>query len=298
MARLSASFALFLAFIGSTASAAPPCECRGEWLVSETEHFAVWSRLSRERTIATAEICERLRTELCTVWCDPAHAPQWRSKCVVTLHADAAAYAAAIGSPGDRSRGCTTLEVGAKGVTFRRADLRCDSAGWEKSALPHELTHVVLADRLGGRPLPLWADEALAVFAEPEATRQKRDDALVAAVRHRAVYSAGALLCLCDPPPAAMREGFYGQSALIAALLIERGTPAEFLAFLEDAERSGYDAALRRSYGLDGVAGLERLWEAKKRAAAPGFLVEATGRAALAARASREALAVAQKTSG
>lgn len=114
MARL---FALLLAFAGSTVSAAPPCECRGAWLVCETEHFAVWSRLSREQTVATAETCERLRTELCSVWSDGAQPSAWSSKCVVTLHADATAYAAAIGRPGDRSRGCTTLEVGAKGVT-------------------------------------------------------------------------------------------------------------------------------------------------------------------------------------
>lgn len=297
MACPSALLSLFLALCVSTAWAAPPCECRGDWLVSETEHFAVWSRLSREQTIATAASCERLRAELYGVWFDPSQSSEWRSKCVVTLHAAPADYAAAIGRPGDRSRGCTTLEVGTKGVFFRRVDLRCDSAGWEKSALPHELTHVVLADRLGGRPLPLWADEGLAVLSETEATRQKRDDALVAAVHRGAVYSAGALVCLCDSPPSTMREGFYGQSALIASILIERRTPAEFLAFLEDAERSGYDAALRRSYGLDGIAGLERLWESKKRTTAPGFLVKATGRAASAARVSRETLAVAQKSS-
>jgi len=278
------------------ARAADRCECRGDWLVAETEHFAVWSRLPREATLAAADSCETLRAALCEIWCDEAHRPAWRSKCVVALHADSAAYAAAIGNPGNRSVGCTTLKVGAAGVTFRRIDLRCDASNWSRSALPHELTHVVLADRLGGRPLPLWADEGLAVLSEPETTRRRRDDALLAAVRRGATFPIATLLRLDGEPAAPLRDAFYGQSALIAATLIDRGTPAEFLTFLEESQRHGDDAALRTCYGLDGAAELHRIWEMQKHAATPGFLVEATGRAASVAKVSQPDTALAKQS--
>ncbi len=140
------------------------------WVVCETAHFAVWASISTDEAKTTARLCETLHRELQSVWFERLPSA-WPSKCVVVLHAHAADFAAAISQPGTRAVGCTTLQVDRGAVKFRRIDLRCDRPNWRSSALPHELTHAVLADRLNGRPLPLWADEGLAVLAEPETTR-------------------------------------------------------------------------------------------------------------------------------
>jgi hypothetical protein len=262
------------------------------WWICKTTHFEVWGTVSRDETVAAAATCEQLRAELCAVWYDGAAPPRWPSRCVVALHADPAAYAAAVSQPGTRTVGCTTLQVDHGRITFRRIDLRCDRPNWHHSTLPHELTHAVLADRLGGRPLPLWADEGLAVLSEPDATRRQRDGALIAAISRGAVPSVRQLVRLQSQPSATYRDGFYGQSAMLVSLLIERDSPAAFLAFLERGETVGVEAALRECYGIDGVAGLEQLWEAQKKAATPGSLIELTGRAAIAARMSAEQLPV------
>jgi hypothetical protein len=38
--------------------------------------------------------------------------------------------------------------------------------------LPHEITHVVLADRFNTKPMPRWADEGMAVLTEPVEKKQ------------------------------------------------------------------------------------------------------------------------------
>ena len=35
------------------------------------------------------------------------------------------------------------------------------------TALPHELTHLILADRFSPRQVPRWSDEGMAVLADP-----------------------------------------------------------------------------------------------------------------------------------
>ena len=53
---------------------------------------------------------------------------------------------------------------------------------------------------------------------------------------------------------------FYGQSASLVRFLIKFRTPADFSAFLKHAASYGYDAALRSTYGINGIADLERRW--------------------------------------
>ena len=54
---------------------------------------------------------------------------------------------------------------------------------------------------------------------------------------------------------------FYGQSASLTTFLIERDSPERFVEFIEKATMLGYDAALQKCYGIDGVAELDRQWQ-------------------------------------
>jgi hypothetical protein len=285
MTRLTAVFTvLCFGFVAPWASAGTePVSFRQVqgWSVCETEYFAVWGSVGNGQTEKTAKLCETLRDGLSRIWFEASTPPRWPSKCVIVLHAEAEAFANAVAQPGTRAVGCTTLQIDRGHVTFRRIDLRCDRPNWQSSALPHELTHAVLADRLAGEPLPLWADEGLAVLSEAEVTRQSRDEALLKVVRDGRSLPVSQLLRLQSQPPAEQREAFYGQSALLVSQLIDRKSPAAFLAFLEKAHAVGEEQALRQCYGIDGVNGLAELWREYETTAAPGRLVELTQRAAV-----------------
>lgn len=257
---------------------------RDGWTICETPRFAVWSRGSAAETRDTSRICEELHGALSDVWLREDERRAWSSRAVVVVHRDATGYQQAMGLPGDRSVGCTTLQVGDAGVTFRRIDLRADAAAWQTSALAHEMTHLILADRFGQRSLPLWADEGLAMLSEPDATRLRRQETLANALRAGGALPLRDLLGRHDPPAARVRDVFYSESAAVTALLVDRATPATFLTFLDAAGTQGYDVALQNVYAIDGVSGLERLWDENSKAAALGALDEATGRAALAVR--------------
>ena len=48
-----------------------------------------------------------------------------------------------------------------------RTNLRADHPQVLTAILPHEVTHVVLADLFTTQQIPRWADEGMAVLAEP-----------------------------------------------------------------------------------------------------------------------------------
>ncbi len=51
--------------------------------------------------------------------------------------------------------------------------------------LPHEVTHVVLADLFTTQQIPRWADEGIAVLAEPNAEQEIRAAELQEPLRDR-----------------------------------------------------------------------------------------------------------------
>lgn len=58
---------------------------------------------------------------------------------------------------------------------------------------------------------------------------------------------------------------YYAQSVSLTRFLVESGTPAQMIQFLQDSQRDGYETALRRSYKIDGYADLQRRWVAYAR---------------------------------
>lgn len=264
----------------------------GPWTIAETKHFEVWCHLGPLEAARLCKHCEALRANLGKVWLEGVAPPEWNARCSVVLSQNIAAYGQAVGSPGNSSVGCTTLQVRHGKVTFRRIDLRADAPSWRTSALAHEMTHVVLADRFAGKPLPLWADEGLSVLSEPESTRLKRGAALNMACRDGRTCSLTALLAQTDMPEPRLRDSFYSQSALLVALLIDQATPARFLEFLERSQRVGIDAALRDIYRIDGRTALAVLWRRQMQAASRGALTELTERAALAVHVNASSLPV------
>lgn len=178
---------------------------------------------------------------------------------MVIVHRSAAAYERAVGAK-VASAGASTLYVGADGILGRRIDLRGDTYEAALAALPHEITHVVLADVFGDRPLPAWADEGMATLADAPAKRAGHAAELRAALAEGRCFRVMELLAMEDYPPPRRMGVFYAQSMSLVQFLAELGGHESVPRFVVAAHQVGYDAALRSTYGLNGVRDLEQRW--------------------------------------
>ena len=87
-------------------------------------------------------------------------------RCDIYLYPDARIFAQVTGQPAD-SPGFSTMGLSSGRVVARRINLRADHAGLVEAVVPHEVAHVVLADLFPTQQIPRWADEGMAVLAEP-----------------------------------------------------------------------------------------------------------------------------------
>lgn len=224
----------------------------------QTESFCVQA-CDRDCAVQLAEQCEKWKHRLSHQWLGPIACRRWEAKCVVVVHPSAAAYERAVGV-GVLTAGASTLHVGADGVLSRRIDLRGDRYRAALAALPHEITHIVLADLFVDRPPPAWADEGMATLADAPAKRAGHAADLRAALAEGRCFRLVELLAMEDYPPAHRMTVFYAQSTSLVAFLAELGGHASIPRFLLAAREQGYDAALRSTYGLHGVRDLEQRW--------------------------------------
>jgi hypothetical protein len=139
------------------------------------------------------------------------------------------------------------------------------------AAVPHEMTHVILADLLDGRQPPRWADEGMAILADSREKQLLHERDLSRGIARGHAFRIPELVTVQVYPEASRIPAFYGQSASLTALLAQRDDPARFVEFLRRALDSGYDQALRDVYHLDNVAHLERLWHEQRLAWHRGF---------------------------
>ena len=161
---------------------------------------------------------------------------------------------------GERTVASAWVETEAGRVVTRQIDVRGDRADWLDGALAHELVHVLAADRFVNAPMPRWADEGLALLADPHRKQTLHDADFRRASALRRQFRLAELLALDNYPSPERMTTFYGQSASVVRFLAARGKPTEFVDFVEHALEHGYDAALRKIYDLDGVAELEIEW--------------------------------------
>lgn len=251
------------------AADAPKCVCSDEcsvacrravgWFIADSPNFQVCSRVGEAEATLTAQRCESLRTDLIAAW-NPA-APRWSPRCQIVLHADRRCYARGVGAGGDATLGSSLVKPETGPITQRRIDLRTDGENFLTAVLPHELCHVVLADRFRRGPPPLWFDEGVALLYDPPAKRQLHRRDLHEGLRRGIAFPPAELMSL-QTYPAPDRWGvFYGQCAAIVDALRERGPADQLLAFVERVPASGLDRALREIYAIDGAPRFDRLWQ-------------------------------------
>ncbi len=127
--------------------------------------------------------------------------------------------------------------------------------------MPHELTHVILADCFLGRLVPRWIDEGVALLADPTEKQLRHKAEMEQAVADRSAFRVIELLTLEDYPAGNRWGAFYGQSLSLVEYLTKQRSTNDFIHFVQLSFDKGYDASLREVYGLADVAALERSWK-------------------------------------
>jgi hypothetical protein len=276
-----------------------PATLPAAWHHVETPNFRVWAD-QPELAARVAAACEEQRSDLRLYWGDvetkassssPAAKVQtqsaaqnvlraaqnvlperWATRCEVIVHPTQAQYVAAVGPGGEQSFGASYWRLDQGRIAHRRIDLRSDQRDPCVAALPHELTHLVIADRFPTQPIPRWLDEGIALLADPLNKQRGHEHDWLAAQQASTAFRLVELLDQQKYPAAERVQTFYGQSAAMVRDLLRRRSPAELLRFIETAQQRGYDAALRQHYGFENLSRWEE--ELLQQKSSPGVSPE------------------------
>ena len=121
---------------------------------------------------------------------------------------------------------------------------RSSPARWT-AILPHEVTHVVVADLFTVQQIPRWADEGIAVLAEPRREQNLRAADLRESLSSGQVFDLRQLMSI-DTPEAKDWSLYYAQSVSLTRFLVEQGTPEQLIQFVREVGSQGNRAGPAR----------------------------------------------------
>lgn len=230
------------------------------WLVVETEHFRVFHKQDQEFAERVAQIAETTRLAMFRKWFG-IDGITWDPICELILHPDVGSYSQMTGAPRN-TPGHSRMEVdnATKRIIARRMDLRCDIPNMTQTVLPHEATHVVLAGMFGPFDLPRWADEGIAVLAEPNEKIEQHRRNLHKHYQDGLLFGLKELMKMENYPEPRRIGAFYAQSVVLVEFLTQQRGPKVLAEFVKDGLRHGYETSLQRHYGMT-FPQLETLWQ-------------------------------------
>ena len=217
--------------------ASAPMAVGGEPQVRETTNFRIFSADGRLAERA-AEAAEAVREAQAARWGSPAVQRTWAPRCEIHLYPDGKAFAAATDQP-ETSPGFSTLESDGKRITVRKVHLRADQPQLLTAVLPHEVTHVVVADLFPVQAIPRWADEGIAVLAEPETEQSLRARELRESLSSGRLFDLRQLMSI-EAPKDKDWSLYYAQSVSLTRFLVEQGTPEKLIQFVHASAPQGY----------------------------------------------------------
>jgi hypothetical protein len=228
------------------------------WEAIETANFRVKYRTSKATADEAGRVAETARGDIFKKWSGPPGS-NWSPKCEIVLHPTADAFAAAT-KLAAAATGRAEVQLSDGSATSRRIDLRADDETLIETALPRELTHIILADLYPSKPPPAWAALAMGVLS----TNPDEVDRYLKTARRCA--RDGELLPVdkvleAKEVPAKSVTGFHVESVALVDYLVRWKGEKAFTAFVRDAMRYGTDTALKRQYGLAGARALEDGWK-------------------------------------
>lgn len=198
-----------------------------------------------EKVALTAERC---REELALEWLGYT-LPNWFKPCHVRVK---------VGQFG--AGGATTFSFGGGEVFGWDMTVQGSLERILDSVIPHEVSHTIFACHFR-RPLPRWADEGAATIAEEESERRRQQKLAEEVMPSKRRIPLRELLSITEYPKNMQHVlTLYAEGYLLADFLVQKGGKSRFLAFMQDAHESGWDASLRKHYEEESVESLESKW--------------------------------------
>ncbi len=233
---------------------ADPKSAAGEWTVSQSENFRI-IHTDRKLAAEVALIAEYSRALSYRLWFGESHV-RWSPKCEIVLYPTAQEFAGRTGEM-PSARALTRCYVRDGWVASRRIELRADMSDMKLGILPHEIAHAVLAGRFARRSPPVWADEGMAVLAQPEDIQDRYLSDMIEARANGKRFRCEQLL-LMDSYPEQV-QSFYAHSVGVCRMLVDHhGGRERLINFVRTAaELNDYETALLQVYKIRGFKDLE-----------------------------------------
>jgi hypothetical protein len=133
------------------------------------------------------------------------------------------------------------------------------------SVLPHEVTHTVFAYYFRC-PVPRWADEGGSVLSEDDVERGRHDRMVRDKLNAGRAIPLRRLLPLKDyPNDMESVMSLYAEGFSVTDFLVNQSSRPEFLKFVGDGMRYGWDEATKTHYQFENTNALEEAWLAHLR---------------------------------
>ncbi|MFM9965485.1 MAG: hypothetical protein ACKV2Q_30235 [Planctomycetaceae bacterium] len=195
-----------------------------------------------------AQTAERCREDLAVEWLGKK-LPNWFKPCQVRVK---------VGQFG--AGGATTFSFAGGEVYGWDMTVQGSLERILDSVIPHEVSHTIFACHFR-RPLPRWADEGAATLAEEDSERGRQRKLAEEVMPSKRRIPLRELLSITEYPKNMQHVlTLYAEGYSLADFLVQKGGKSRFLAFMQDAHVSGWDASLRRHYEEESVEALESKW--------------------------------------
>ena len=255
--------AVLTAFLFVTSSpelaAATTPRANVKWHEIDTAHFRIltWQDLTASSDDLRLETtCEGALTRLSTYWF--GRSEPLDQKCDIVLYPSDESYCRAIGGHAVNTVGSVVIGRNRQRPFFR-IELRASRSDWETAGLPHELTHVLFAQRFAGCKLPAWVNEGTALLADPASKQALHLRDYCRARANGAALPLTELMSLSDYPNHREWPVFYGQSLSLIKCLVERKSPQALVEFIDKSLERGYATGLREVYNINGMDELQQI---------------------------------------
>ena len=183
-----------------------------------------------------ARAAESARAAQAKRWGPGVVPDSWDPRCEIVLFPNVKDFTRETLQPPD-SPGFSTMGMNEGRIVLRRVHLRADHPNLVKAILPHEVTHVILADIFPQQQVPRWADEGIAVLSEPYSEQAVRAADLDEPLKAGRVFRVHDLMVMDYPAPEHWAL-YYAQSVSLTRFLVESDSPERFIRLVRSAQRA------------------------------------------------------------
>jgi len=138
----------------------------------------------------------------------------------------------------------------------RKMNLTADDLQLLSNTLPHEVSHILVAELLAQRSVPLWANEGLAMLNETKGSRWHYRALVMTHLRRGRLFPLKTLMTMETYPDHPFKRLYYGQSLSLVRFLLAQGGRSQLLVLLQAGVT---ESSLREYFGF-GFLGLQQKW--------------------------------------